>query len=72
MFLANPLIGGVSGTGGTLPLEKSKLKSLLLRNSSILGTFDILNKSEGRGSGAGPKGGDGGFGGKKLLLCPLL
>ena len=32
IFLANPLIGRVAGAGGTLPLEKSKLKSLLLRN----------------------------------------
>ena len=60
------------GVGGTQLLEKSKLKSLLLRNSSILGTFGILNKSEGRGDGGGPKGGGGGFGGKKLLLSPML
>ena len=61
-------------------MEKSKLKSLLLRNSSILGTFSILNKSEGGGGGLrlGKLGGDGGGGeggGKKLLLLlpsPLL
>ena len=53
-------------------MEKSKLKSFLLRNSSILGTFVILNKSEGRGGGSGPKGEGGGFGRKKLLLFPLL
>ena len=39
-------------------MEKSKLKSLLLRNLSILGTFGILNKSEDGGGGGGPKEGD--------------
>ena len=53
-------------------MEKSKLKSLLLRNSSTLGTFGILNKSEGGGGGGGPKVGGGGFGEKILLLSPLL
>ena len=47
---------------------KVKLKSLLLRNSSILGTFGILNKSEGGGSGGGPQGGGGGFGRKKFII----
>ena len=53
-------------------MEKSKLKWLLLRNSSILGTFSILNKSEGGGGSGGPKGEGGGFGRKNLLLYPLL
>ena len=35
-------------------LEKSKLKSLLLRNSLVLGTFGTLNKSEGGGGRGGP------------------
>ena len=61
-------------------MEKSKLKSLLLRNLSILGIFSILNKSEGRGGSLrlgklGGGGGGGSGGGKKLLLllpAPLL
>ena len=53
-------------------MEKPKLKSLLLRNSSILRTSGIFNKSEGGGGGGGPKGGDEGFNRKKLLLSPLL
>ena len=53
-------------------MEKSKLKSLLLRNSLVLGTFGTLNKSEGGGGCGGPKGGGGGFGGKKSLMSPML
>ena len=56
-------------------MEKSKLKSLLLRNSSILGTFGMLNKSEGGGGSVrlgklGGGEGGGGRGGKKLLMLP--
>ena len=45
-------------------MEKSKLKSSLLRNSSILGTFGKLNKSEGGGGSLslGKLGGAGGGG----------
>ena len=66
-FLANPLRGRGSNAVG-----KSNSKSLLLRNSSILVTFYILNKSEGEDGGGGSKGRGGGFGRKKLLLSPLL
>ena len=39
--LANPLSEGGSGAGGRKPLEKSKLKSLLLRNWSTLRTLGM-------------------------------
>ena len=52
--------------------EKSKLQSMLLRNSSTLRTFGELNKSEGGGGCGGPNGGGGGFCRKKLLFSPLL
>ena len=47
-------------------MEKSKLKSLLLRNLSTLGTLGMLNKWEGGGGGLGVgKLGGGGEGGGK-------